>query len=444
MPDVVSPPAGASVSADVSPMSQILSDLNGPSTSTGTGSVDPAIAEEINAVPGEEETEAPLGVPEEPAAEEQPQVEDDTQKPEIQNLEESRWKRVHAGYKYTQEIGRALGVVGEDGRVDLSLFPSVDEIKEMRTAFSDRIGMEHDFSSADPQNAAQWIKNWNSFSPDGMATVASMLPDALAAMNQKAYVAVAQPVMNRFLDYMYQTPGVDNPELREKLLNAARMTEWWLNGMPFQGGYRDDQRIQGGTQAQPPPDPREQQLAARERQIQEHDQRARTEAVAGFDKQVNGRIWQNINAEVDKSLAALKPLYPNDVSFQAVRDHFVNSLKQTLVGDKVALRQFDVARERARQTRSAEDQESLVNQYLAMTRRALHTIRGPFVTNASKGFKQASDARHQSLQRSANKVGATSAAAPRPQGITPKLEPRRKEETGAEFQMRQILETLGA
>ncbi len=443
---VVSTPAAAAAPSGntSSTFDSILAVLNEGNDTAATGSVDPEIANEINAVPGDEEvTIDPLAAAgEQQETEEQPQVEDDSQKPAITNLEESRWKRVHSVYKWGQEVGKALGLVGEDGKVDLTLFPSVDEIKGMRTAYSDRIAMEHDFSSADPQNAQTFVENWNKFSPQGMAAVARVMPDMLASGNQAAYVAMAAPVMGRFLDYMYKAPGVDNSELKQKLWDAARLTEWWMNGMPAEGGYRSDQQIQGVPGQQRVPDAREQQLTQREQQIRAYEQRTRAEAWDGFAGQVNTSIKTTLDAEVEKSLAGLKPLYPNEQVYGAVRAAFVQQLQQTLKGDSVAQRQWDIAIEAAKRTRSAEDQQALVAQYMTMARRALHTIRGPFVTNASKGFKQASDARHAALARSSSKVGPTTAAAPRPQGITPKLEPRRKDETGAEFQHRQILAEL--
>lgn len=446
MAEVTSAPLGAGASSG-DMQSTILADLVGSAGGNEfpAGATDPAITEEINAVPGDEEAE-PLAVEGEQQAtgeqQETEQVEDDSQKPAITNLEESRWKRVHGGYKWAQEVGRALGVVGEDGRLDLTLMPSVDEIKGMRAAYSDRIAMEHDFRSADPENAQTFVTNWNQFSPEGMAAVARAMPDLLAKGNTAAYVAMAQPVMGRFLDYMYKAPGVDTPELRQRLLDAARLTEWWMNGMPADGGYRTDQQIQGVT-VQQQPDAREQQLARREQEIRAYEQRTATAAWDGFATSVNASIKTTLDGEVEKSLAALKPLYPNEMSYQAVRDRFVKELQQTLARDTVAQRQFEVAIEQAKRTRSAEDQQSLVALYMTMARRGLHTIRGPFVTNASKGFKQASDAKHVALQRSASKVGPTNAAAPRPQGITSKLE-RKKDETGAAFQQRTILADLGA
>ncbi len=441
MAEVTNAPLGAGASSG-DMQSTILADLGGGADATPA--IDPGIADEINAVPGDEEAAEPLAVEgEQQAEEQQPEVEDDSQKPAITNLEETRWKRVHGGYKWAQEVGKALGVVGEDGRLDLTLMPSVDEVKGMRSAYSDRIAMEHDFSSADPQNAQTFVQNWNKFSPEGMATVARVMPDLLAQGNQAAYIALAQPVMGRFLDYMYKAPGVDTPELRQRLLDAARLTEWWMNGMPADGGYRTDDQITGVTRVQQAPDPREQQLMAREQALNARDQQAASAAWDGFATTVNTEIRQTLDSEVDKSLATLKPLYPNEMLYKAVRNDFLQQFRQTLKQDGVAQRQFDVAIEQARRTRSAEDKQALVAQYMTMARRALHTIRGPFVTNASKGFKQASDARHAALQRSAAKVGPTSAAAPRPQGITSKLE-RRKDESGAAFQQRTIMSDLGA
>lgn len=455
MATTVIPPAGAATPTATS-SSLIMSDLGiGSATGgdtdnaadTGTQeSVDPAVAGEIAAVPGEEDQQIE-GVEgtqdqnaQDPNAAEQ--AEDDGQKPAIPNLDESRWKRVHAGYKWTQEVGKALGIVGEDGRVDLSLFPSMDEVKGMRGAYSDRIAMEHDFASADPQNAQTFIENWNQFSPQGMAAVAERLPEILATANQQAYQAMASPVLGRFLDFMYKAPQVEDGALRQRLLDAARVTEWWLNGMPQQGGYRSDQDIQTATRPALV-SPQEQSLAAREARVREYEQRTATAAWTGFTNAVNERIRADVSTEVETALKPLKPLYPNQVSYEAVRDRFQNQFQQALKQDTIGQRQFDVAVERARASRSEADRDQLTAQYVQMVKRAIHAVRGKFITEASAGIKQNSDARHSALQKSASKVGPASAGAPRPQSVMPKME-RGADESTAEFLKRKITADLSA
>jgi hypothetical protein len=419
--------------------------------SNGSGSVTteaPAVSEEvsneINAIPdesevaiGEQEQEAP-GI-EEPGQE---GITDNIdEKPDIPNLNETRWKTVHAGYKYAQEIGRALGLVGEDGRVDINMFPPAQEVQAMREAYSDRIAMEHDFASGDPQNAEQWVQNWHAFSPQGMGMVAAVMPRFLAQNQPQAYQAMATPVLHSFLDYMYQMGAQqEDPQVRDYILNGARAAEWWLKGGPTGGTYRSDQEIL--KPQQPQPSPVERELAYSRQQLAQIQQRSQQAQWTHFADSVNGQIGQQMDASIGQALAPLQAFYPNPVSFDAVRNEFIGRLQQQLRSDDFGRRQFAIAMERAQRTRSQEDQEALVSHYMTMARRAVNAVRGKFISEASQGIAQNSAARHKQLAAAASKVGPTSAGTPHRQSIVTKLE-RRPDETNSDFQRRMIARDLG-
>jgi hypothetical protein len=370
------------------------------------------------------------------------QVEDDGQRPEIPNLTETRWKTVHAGYKYAQEIGRALGLVGEDGRVDISMFPPAQEIQAMREAYSDRIAMEHDFASGDPANTQQWIQNWHAYSPQGMGMMAAILPRYLATAQPQAYQAMAAPVLNNFLDFMYQQGALaEDPQVRDYILNGARAAEWWLKGGPGVGTYRSDDAIYQPAR-QPQPTQIERDLAASRQQLAEIQQRGLQAQWSQFADATNGQIGQHMEAAIDQALGPLKSFYPNPVSFNAVRNEFINRLQQQLRNDSIGRRQFDIAMERARATHTTEDQEALVSHYMTMARRAVNAVRGKFISEASQGIAQNSAARHAQLAAAANKVGPTSGGAPHRQSIVTPLE-RKADETSAEYQRRMIARDLG-
>jgi len=420
----------------------LTSNGSSPTESTTTN-VSEEVSNEVNAIP--DDSEAPLEAQEQeaPAIEEpgQEAIEDEGQKPDIPNLTESRWKTVHAGYKYAQEIGRALGLVGEDGRVDISMFPPAQEVQAMREAYSDRIAMEHDFASATPQNAEQWMRNWQQFSPQGMGVVAASMPRFLAANQPQAYQAMATPVLHSFLDYMYQMGNQqEDPQVRDYILNGARAAEWWLKGGPNGGTYRSDQEIL--KPPQPQPSPVERELAQSRQQLADIQQRSQQAQWTHFADTVNGQIGTQMDTSIDQALAPLKSFYPNPVSFTAVRNEFINRLQQQLKGDAVGRRQFAIAMERAQQTRSQEDREALVSHYMTMARRAVNAVRGKFITEASKGIVQNSAARHEQLAAAASKVGPTTAGTPHRQSIVTKLE-RKPDETNADFQRRMIARDLG-
>jgi hypothetical protein len=419
--------------------------LTSGSDQSTTSTVSEEVNNEVNAIPDGDETSFETQEQQLPAVEESAQEEeaseDDGQRPEIPNLTETRWKTVHAGYKYTQEIGRALGLVGEDGRVDISTFPPAQEVQAMREAYSDRIAMEHDFASGDPQNAAQFLQNWTNFSGKGMGAVAAIMPQFLAANQPEAYQAMATPVLNSFLDYMYRMgTQQEDPQVRDYILNGARAAEWWLKGGPNGGTYRDDKEILKPQPAQPSPVERE--LASSRQQLAEIQQRNQQAQWSHFADGVNGHIGQQMDSSIDQALAPLKAFYPNPVSYTAVRNEFINRLQQQLKGDAIGRRQFAIAMERAQATRSQEDQQALVSHYMTMARRAVNAVRGKFITEASKGIVQNSNARHEQLAAAASKVGPTSAGTPHRQSIATKLE-QKPNETTADFQRRMIARDLG-
>jgi hypothetical protein len=446
-------------------LSMITADLGAPdasSTSTSTTPL-PVSAEttaEINDIPDDDETsiETPEPETQEPETEETPTEPPEDEKPQIENLTDSRWKTVHAGYKYARELGKALGVVGEDGRVDIALFPAIEELTGMQSSYSQQLAMEHDFTSADPQNALQFLENWNTGGSDdpqtrasfaqGMTTLASQMPDYLAQANPHAYQAMAGPVLQRALNWMYQR-GAAYPDekMRNYVLNAARSFEWWLAGGPDAqpGSYRNDQQIQALMQRGDP-----QQLNQTERQLQEA--RAQLTQInrqngdarwQGFYQTAVAEINQQTAADVDKVLAPIKAHYPNELAFNAVRKSYIDQVQQTLNKDFQGRRLYDLAVERAKRTQTEADKQAIVSHWTNMVRRAIQTTRGKFITEASNGIKATSDARHKALAKGAAKTGPTSGGAPKPQSIIPELK-RRTGETLPEFNYRRMVADMSA
>lgn len=308
----------------------------------------------------------------------------------------------------------------------------------MRSAYSDRLAMEHDFSSGDPANASTFIQNWNAFSPAGMTTVAAKLPEFLAQANPAGYNAMAGPVIQRFIDYAYQAAnGEQNADRKGYLQGVARAMEWWATGGYDNGTYRSDSFPQ-----QAAPNAIEQRLAASEAELR----RIRGE---GADTQwntfiggVHSDIQNAVAAEVEKALAPIKPHYPNTLAYESVRSSFYERLKHALAADAVGKRQYDVAQERTRRTQNPADKTNLINLYTTQVKRAMQTLRGPFLAEAGKGIKAVSDNRHAQLQRGAAQTAPTSGGAPRQQSIAGPLA-REKSETTAEYQARMIQRDLG-
>ncbi len=441
----------------MSSFDQISADLAADSPSSAPEAVEtttPPISEEVTAeiegIPGDDdavpETEAPAEEEAAPEAEAQPEPSDD-EKPQIENLTESRWKRVHSGYKYTQELGKALGIVGEDGRVDLSLFPPIEQVQGMQQAYSDRLAMEHDFASADPANAQQFVENWNNFSPKGMATMAAQMPEYLAQANQEAYVALAQPVMTRFWNHMLRTAaGSPDGELKSALVDAARVSEWLAAGgvNAPEGSYRSDEEIQKLMQQprQQAPNQTALKLQQAEAQLQRIQQQGAEARWKSTYEQVDRAVGQEIGAAMEKTLAPLKAHYPNEMTFSAVRDKFVAQIQKAMGSNPYEKRAFELAQEQAKRGQQG-GAEAMQKAWTAWTRKAMAQAAPNFIAEASKGIKAASDARHTALAKGAAKKGPVSGGAARAQSIVPGIQ-RAPGESAADYRLRQITADMSA
>lgn len=407
---------------------------------------------EIDGIPDGDD-EAPV-VDAAPVEESAPEVEaapepSDDEKPEIENLTESRWQRVHKGYKYTREFAKALGVVTDDKQpIDYSLLPPIEEIQGYQTAYSDRLAMEHDFASADPANAKQFIENWNGFSPEGMRTVAAQLPEILAQANGAAYFALAQPVFSRALNHMLASaPQIQDEGMRKYVMDLRRGMQWWLAGGPNapDGAYDSDEQIEQALQQRPQqaaPNATEQQLRQAQEQLNKiNRERAESQWKTAFST-VQTAVGQDYGAAIDKTLAPLKQAYPNPAAFTALRESLMTRVQQAMAKDSYGQRAYQLAEEKAKRGQQG-GVEAMKSAWLQMTRKAMAQVAPAFVSEASKGVVAANQAKHAALARGAAKVGPASGGAPRQQSIVPELT-RRPGETDSEFRYRRIAADMSA
>ncbi len=411
---------------------------------------------EIDGIPDDTPTEiTDTQVPEvEIAPETPPEPEpSDDDKPQIENLTESRWKRVHGGYKMFREYAKALGVVQDDkSPIDMSLMPAVGEFQGMQQAYSDRLAMEHDFQSGDPQNIQQWIENWatggdgasaevRAAHQRGMQVMAASLPDYLATANTSAYMAMAQPVFKRALDHMLQSaPQIEDEGLRNYVLNARRAMQWWLAGGTAAppNSYDTDEQIQQAMQRRPAaaPNQTEQELAYARQQLQQIHQQT-SEAKWGQTKaSVDAAVGQEYWSAVDKTLAPLKAHYSNETTFRALKNEYVGQIQKAMTADQFSARRYQLAAEQARRGQQG-GVEAMKAAYVNWARKAMAQVAPTFVSEASKGIVAASGARHKALATGAAKVGPASGGAPRQQSIVGDLK-RNPGESASEFSFRRI------
>lgn len=437
----------------------ILADLGSPEQLTAaepaaeTPAIDAETQAEIDSIPEDEETAAPAeetgeastDADGEKAKSDEETPEDSEEKPEIGNLSERRWKKVHAGYKYAQEIGKVFGVVAEDGKLDTSLLPSAEDLQQMRDTYADRLAMEQDFVSGDPKSVQQWIANWDQFDQNGMAAVAAQLPTYLAAHNPAAYAEIARPAIGRFIDYMYEAAaGQDDPQIQKYILDGARAAEWWATGGPGKGTFRDDDAIRATLEGR-----KVQTRSAADEEhpdtkaLRELKQRESQQQWGGFMSVANKAIAETVNPEVERVLAPLEKIYPKSV-MEGIRREFTGAYRQAIDKDTASKRVLDVAMQRARSAMDQQALDTIRETYVAMARRAIRAVAPAFVKERVQNFKPAvSDETRQQLQRNATKkapVAGAGAAPPRSVMQTPQRKPG---ESADEFTARMMRMDMG-
>ena len=329
----------------------------------------------------------------------------DPAKPNLLDLKKPRGQRIYQSYKAYKAFSEALGHE-----------PTVEDIQDYYTAFSDQAAMVDEFLSGDPAKAANFAAYWNGLDPTGnaMSNLAGALPDFLAnSGNQNAYMALAMPIINRFIQTQYALAQRETvPELRDRRLFMAQMADWAVN----------DKFRQGADLAQaatPQLDQREAQVNAKFQQIQQYEAAQHEQANTAFLQSVDAAADSALQAAVDPIMKPLQAALPKRV-FDATKREFTEAVKQHLAKDVEANRLAAIRANQALRTRSSEDQEALVSAYLQRASRAIRALAPAFLKEAGVAAVTQNAQTHTQLAQQA-KAGAAPNAAGRPvvQSILP-------------------------
>lgn len=317
------------------------------------------------------------------------------------DLASTRGQRIYRSYKALKEISETLG---------MDLTPPV--AKSHYEAFTDKMAMEQEFQAATPETATNWLAYWNNTSPQGMASVASQLPQLMLQHNHEAYRALALPVMGNYINSLYTRAQAETrPDVKEAMIYAARMAEWDLTGK-----FRDDATLQG--QQNPSIDPRSAQIDARWSQIQNYENQRAAEARSAWDKQLTDANDSTLTAEVDKVLAPLQKALPSQRLFSAAKASFINAVKDLLSKDGEGERAFNLSKQAAMGRLSSEDIKTLNAAYAARANRAVRVLAPDFLKESGVALKTQSAQRQKTLE-AAQAVGKapSGSGAPAPKSI---------------------------
>ena len=391
--------APATPAADPAPASSVAAPAAPSATPAAAADSAPAATPGLDPSPETPAVAAP--VIEDPEAEDAAldAAQEDPAAPNLLDLKASRGKRIYGGYKGYKAITEALGHE-----------PTPDQAREYFESHTSNLAMEQEFLSGDPAAVANFSAYWHEKSPQAFQQMVSQLPDQLANGDAAGYQALAVPVLQRYINAMYNAARTETDGDKQKaLLYAARMNDWNVFGK-----FRKDAELAGS----PAPDPA---FAAQQQYVQQGLQQIsafqQQQQAAAYTNWSNG-LSQSINSElgtvIDSALSPLKASLPARL-YDAARKDFTEAVKQHLSKDVDGQRVFDLNAARAQQRLSSEDHASLTGVFMQRASRAIRTLAPGFLKEAGAAAQSQSTQRHQALAASAaagTVPSASGAAAP--------------------------------
>jgi hypothetical protein len=362
-----------------------------------------------------------------------------------------RGRKIYAEWKKARALSE---LPNEDGSGGIGHVPTVEQTKAYFRSFTDKQNMVADFESGHPQAAEAFWDYWfgqdsNGVRRSGSVEAATKLPEYLAQKNPEAYQAVAEPIIDRYMQaavgrFMEARQKAASPEEAKAWYEAAQRMHFDLYG-----SYFDPQTVNSGAppqaagaQAQKQPD-EVQRLRA---QVQELTQGRAQEARTQFAAQVDGRVDRALVSDVDTALKPIKDLIGKgitQVAFEAQRDHLINAVKAALDKNRDAMSVYRVARQRIVQGLSEDQIGNLVRSYRQLAFPVIQARYKDYISAAGQQAVQDNAAQRAQLQRSAQKVAPAGAGAPVQQSIAPALLEKQTGESQADWIKRDMRSRQG-
>lgn len=346
-------------------------------------------------------------------------------------LASDRGRQIYQSFKTLREFSKPL----EQGGV--GHVPTVEQLRDYYSTYRDRVVMDHDLSSANPQQAERLVNFL--FDPKrgaGTHTVAQQLAPALARLNPETYAAAAQPFIQNYAGALFeryqQAKESGDDKLRSALWYAANvanydMTGQWLKDAPGQ------QNGNGNGNGQPDPlAQRRAELDQRQADLDRRQQEAYQSQNQAWQQSVNSKIGAAVTSEIDKALAPLKSTSSPRI-YSALRQDFHNLVTSGANRDRHAWDLYQVKVADARSNPSID----LAAEYVRLISPVIKEARKQFLEEAGVTVKQQSDARHAELRQiDSQKAVSNGSGSPGPPATQPLT--KRLGETTADFNLRQL------
>lgn len=362
------------------------------STETTTEAEQPQEATETTTTEPEVKAEEPTEPKAEPESNPYEQDDETDVPPQTLNtlLQTDRGRLIYQSHKTLREFQKPL----EQGGI--GHVPSVEQIRDYYGSYRDRVIMDHDLASGNPQQAERMLNFL--FDPQrgaGTNLVASQLAPTLAKLNPETYAAAAQPFITNYAGALYeryqQARDSGDEKLRSALWYAANvanydMTGEWLKDQP-------PAMNAGGQQADPLAEQRA-ALAAERAEIDRARQEQAQQQANSWRESVTANIGKAVYGEIDKALIPLKSSASPRI-YEALRKEFHDNIVAKAANDRHAWDLYNVKVAQARRDPNID----LAAEYVRLVSPVIKAERKKFLEEAGVTVMQQNNARHDELRQ---------------------------------------------
>ena len=341
-------------------------------------------------------------------------------------LQAPRGKEIYQGYKALQELAKPL-TIGANGQTEggIGHIPTVDQARNYFLAYKDRVMMDGDLNSGNPQQIGRFLNHV--FDPNRgpqNTSIASSIAPVLAAQPE-LYAAAMEPFLDHYREaIMERFKEAKTEEMKDALWYAATILNKDLKGEylkpPQEGGAAQ-------TQADPLAEERA-QLAAERADLNRVRSQSGMAQRQAWNGAYNREVADSLVAELDKALEPLKKMHEGVPRvYQAVRKQFHDDIVSAVQRNTHAMDLFGVSADAAMRAGSLQSAQELAKAYLGMALPVIRRERAKFLTEAGVVAQRQNEARHTELATiDANRTvgnGSGGAAAPVVNGTPLKKEP---------------------
>ncbi len=317
-------------------------------------------------------------------------------------LHTDRGRQIYQSHKTLREFQKPV----EQGGI--GHVPTVEQVRDYYGSYRDRVLMDHDLASSNPQQAERMLQFL--FDPQrgaGPQTVASQLAPTLAKLNPETYAAAAQPFITNYAGALYQryqeARESGDEKLRSALWYAANIANYDMTGE----WLKDAPPSVNGTGGQPDPlAERKAALDAQEAEIQQQRQQQSQQQEQQWRQNVTAKIGTAVMSEIDKALAPLKKSAAPRI-YEALRREFHDKVVgQAPTMDRHAWDLYNVKVQQARRDPSID----LSAEYVRMISPVLKAERKKFLEEAGVNLLEQNESRHAELRQVDQHKGVSNGA----------------------------------